>query len=99
MAMEQNKTLGFAVATMEAGLLTNETFVRQLRGLGEPVVIVNQCREKDIDPSAFGDHVQVLNVQSRGLSLSRNLAMEALEGMGADHVVLCDDDIELIPEG
>ena len=50
MAMERNKTLGFAVATMEAGLLTNETFVRQLRGLGEPVVIVNQCREKDIDP-------------------------------------------------
>lgn len=99
MAMERNKTLGFAVATMEAGLLTNETFVRQLCGLGEPVVIVNQCREKDIDPAAFGDHVQVLNVQSRGLSLSRNLAMKALEGMGADHVVLCDDDIELIPEG
>lgn len=97
--MERNTTLGFAVATMEAALLANETFVRQLRGLREPVVIVNQYREKDIDPSGFGDHVKVLNVQSRGLSLSRNLAMKALDDMGADHVVLCDDDIELIPEG
>ena len=99
MAMERNKTLGFAVATMEAGLLAKRDFVIQLREAEEPVVIVNQCREKDIDPAAFGDHVQVLNVQSRGLSLSRNLAMKALEGMGADHVMLCDDDIELIPEG
>lgn len=99
MEMKRNKTLGFAVATMEAGLLANETFVRQLRALREPVVIVNQFKEKDIDSSGFGDHVQVLNVQSRGLSLSRNLALDALAGMGADHVVLCDDDIELIPEG
>ena len=97
--MKSRMTLGFAVATMEAGLLNNEKFVRQISNLKGPVVVVNQYREKAVDSAMFGSHVKVLNVRERGLSLSRNLAMEALVAMDADFVVVCDDDIHLIPEG
>lgn len=97
--MKSRMTLGFAVATMEAGLLNNEKFVCQISNLKGPVVVVNQYREKAMDSAMFGSHVKVLNVRDRGLSLSRNLAMNALAEMDADFVVVCDDDIHLIPEG
>lgn len=97
--MKSGMTLGFAVATMEAGLLNNEKFVRQISNLQDPVVVVNQYREKAVDSAMFGSHVRVLNVRERGLSLSRNLAMDALADMDVDFVVVCDDDVHLLPDG
>ena len=99
MTMKSRINLGFAVATMEAGLLRNEKFVHQISNLKCPAVVVNQYREKAVDSEMFGSHVRVLNVRERGLSLSRNLAMDALVAMDVDFVVVCDDDIHLIPEG
>lgn len=97
--MKKGMNLGFAVATMEAGLLENEKFVRQISNLEDSVVIVNQYQYNALDPDMFGSHVRVLNVRERGLSLSRNLAMEALAVMDVDFMVVCDDDIHLIPKG
>ena len=97
--MKSGINFGFAVATMEACLLDNEKFVHQICNLKDAVVIVNQYRENVLDADMFGSHVRVLNVRERGLSSSRNMAISELSAMDVDFAVVCDDDIELIPEG
>jgi len=85
-------TFGYAVATVDGKLLENEVFVNQLNLASDAVVIVNQSDSFPIDSSLFSDHVKVINSPTKGLSISRNIALKSLQN---DFVILCDDDIEL----
>jgi len=84
--------LGIVLSTTESRLMENTLFVDQLRTVNLPVVIVNQCKSRMLNPGTFPPHVQVVNSNSKGLSASRNLALDALQ---AEFAMLCDDDIML----
>lgn len=84
--------LGIVVSTTESRLMDNPLFVDQLRAVDLPVVIVNQFQSSALIPGTFPDHVRVVNSNTKGLSASRNLALDTLQ---AEFAMLCDDDIML----
>jgi glycosyltransferase involved in cell wall biosynthesis len=92
--MSKGITFGYAVSTVESKLLDNVVFMNQLAKIDDPIVIVNQFRDQPLDASTLGQNVQVINSKSRGLSKSRNVALKALD---VDFVMICDDDISLVP--
>ena len=92
--MSKGITFGYAVSTVESKLLDNIDFMNQLAKIDDPIVIVNQFRDQPLDASALGQNVQVINSKSRGLSHSRNVALKAID---VDFVMICDDDISLVP--
>ena len=92
--MSKEITFGYAISTVESRLLNNLDFMKQLAQVDDPVVIVNQFRDQPLDASALGQNVQVINSKSRGLSESRNVALRAID---VDFVMICDDDISLVP--
>ena len=92
--MSKEITFGYAISTVESRLLHNLDFMKQLAQVDDPVVIVNQFRDQPLDASALGQNVQVINSKSRGLSESRNVALRAID---VDFVMICDDDISLVP--
>lgn len=92
--MGKGITFGYAVATVESKLLNNVDFMNQLAKIDDPIVIVNQFRDQPLDASSLGQNVQVINSKSRGLSESRNVALKAID---VDFVMICDDDISLVP--
>jgi len=92
--MSKEITFGYAISTVESRLLNNLDFMKQLAQVDDPVVIVNQFRDQPLDASALGQNVQVINSKSRGLSESRNVALKAID---VDFVMICDDDISLVP--
>jgi hypothetical protein len=85
---------GLIVATTESKLMINQLFVDQINEASFPVVIVNQAQDHPIPTGAFRNHVRVIESTSRGLSKSRNLALDCIQ---ARFVMLCDDDIQLQP--
>ena len=92
--MYKEITFGYAVSTMESKLLDNVDFMNQMSKIDDPIVIVNQFRDQPLDASALGHNVQVINSKSHGLSQSRNIALKAID---VDFVMICDDDISLVP--
>ena len=92
--MRKKITFGYAVSTVESKLLDNIDFMDQLAKIDDPIVIVNQFRDQPLDASALGQNVQVINSKSRGLSQSRNIALKVID---VDFVMICDDDISLVP--
>lgn len=93
--MNKEITFGYAISTVESRLLENVDFIAQIAKINDPVVIVNQFQRQSLEASLFGKHVQVINSESRGLSQSRNIALNAID---ADFVMICDDDISLVLE-
>tara|TARA_Y100000385_G_C12993425_1_gene593871 strand:+ start:452 stop:1222 length:771 start_codon:yes stop_codon:yes gene_type:complete len=93
--MSNDFSFGYALSTLEGRLLENPELVKQLNDLIEPVVIINQFQKKSIDDSSFGPNVTVINTKTIGISVSRNMALSHSE---SDFVLICDDDILLIPE-
>lgn len=93
--MSEDLSFGYALSTLEGRLLNNLELIKQLNAAKDPVVIINQCQKNPIDSSIFGDHVTVLNTPTIGVSISRNLAIRHSK---SDFVMICDDDILLIPE-
>ncbi|MDG2209060.1 MAG: glycosyltransferase family A protein [Flavobacteriales bacterium] len=93
--MNKKITFGYAVSTVESKLLDNVDFIDQLAKINDPIVIVNQFQDRPLDASPLGHNVQVINSKSRGLSQSRNIALKAID---VDFVMICDDDILLVPE-
>ncbi len=90
--MSRPVTLGYAVSTVEGRLLQNSVFIDQLNSLEAPVVIVNQFKYRQIDQRSFKEHIRIINTQTKGLSISRNMALSSLE---SEFAMLCDDDIKL----
>lgn len=93
--MNKEITFGYAVSTVESRLLKNVDFIAQLAKIKDPVVIVNQFQRQPLETSLFGENVQVINSDSRGLSQSRNIGLSTID---ADFVMICDDDISLVLE-
>jgi glycosyltransferase involved in cell wall biosynthesis len=93
--MSREVSFGYVIATVEAQLLKNVRLKAQLLEISDPVVIVNQYQERPIDPAEFGQNVLILNSKTQGLSRSRNLALQNID---VDFVMICDDDIILVPE-
>lgn len=93
--MKRDITFGYVVSTVESKLLENVGFTNQLAKINDPIVIVNQFQDRPLEASFLGQHVQVINSKTRGLSRSRNIALHAIE---ADFVMICDDDISLVTE-
>ena len=75
--------------------MENVDFLAQLTKIKDPVVIVNQYQKQPLEAPKLGNNVQVINSQSRGLSHSRNIGLNAV---GTDFVMICDDDILLVLE-
>lgn len=91
---EKMEKLGLIVSTTNAQLMANQEFVEQLRTAAIPVVVVNQCQVERIPEDAFPPHVNVINSETKGLSMSRNIAFSLLP---CEFAMLCDDDITLFP--
>ena len=89
--------LGIALSTMDGRLAQNQGLVDQIAKLRAHVVVVNQLRTDQgrLSLDALGwseDHAEIVHMDTLGLSLSRNAAMEALRSQWA---LLADDDITL----
>lgn len=85
-------SFGLAVSTMRGSIVRNTRLMKQINGLACPVVVVNQGHGLRLPDGCFLSHVEVIESESTGLSISRNMALSRLN---CDYVVLCDDDIEL----
>ena len=81
---------------MDGRLAQNAELVRQLAKLEAPVVVVNQLRHDNTGRLSLPQlgwtesFAQIHNVETLGLSKSRNAAIEALPTAWA---VLADDDV------
>ena len=89
--------LGIALSTMDGRLAQNQGLVAQIAKLKAHVVVVNQLRtdEGRLSLDSLGwseDHAQIVHMDTLGLSLSRNAAIDALRSQWA---LLADDDITL----
>jgi len=89
--------LGIALSTMDGRLAQNQGLVAQIAKLKAHVVVVNQLRtdEGRLSLDSLGwseDHAQIVHMDTLGLSLSRNAAIDALRSKWA---LLADDDITL----
>lgn len=91
--MDKDVTFGYAISTVESGLLENVDFLNQLVTIKDPVVIVNQFLTRPLSTPMLGKNVRIINSQSRGLSQSRNIGLDAIS---TDFVMICDDDILLV---
>lgn len=65
-----------------------------LQGERPSVLVINQCPEGNLPPPLDSPQLRMISVQDRGLSKSRNLALDAACG---DVVVLADDDLRYLP--
>jgi glycosyltransferase involved in cell wall biosynthesis len=86
---------GYIIATVESRILKNDLLCRQIDAINEPIVIVNQFTEKAIKADQFKPNVTLVNSKTKGLSKSRNIALNLID---ASHVMICDDDIQLVEE-
>ena len=89
--------LGIALSTMDGRLAQNQGLVAQIAKLKAHVVVVNQLRtdEGQLSLDSLGwseDHARIVHMDTLGLSLSRNAAIDALRSQWA---LLADDDITL----
>lgn len=89
--------LGIALSTMDGRLAQNHRLVAQIAQVKAHVVVVNQLRtdEGRLSLDSLGwseDHAQIVHMDTLGLSLSRNAAIDALRSQWA---LLADDDITL----
>ncbi|MDA1336140.1 MAG: glycosyltransferase family A protein [Bacteroidetes bacterium] len=94
--MKPSISLGYAIATVDSKILENRTLIEQLKKTHDSVVIVNQFDSRPLDQSALGEKVLIINSKTRGLSRSRNIALDRLK---TDFAIICDDDITLIEDG
>ena len=89
--------LGIALSTMDGRLAQNQGLVAQIAKLKAHVVVVNQLRTDEgrlsLDSLGWSEgHAQIVHMDTLGLSLSRNAAIDALRSQWA---LLADDDITL----
>ena len=89
--------LGIALSTVDGRLAQNHLLIEQISKLQIPVVLVNQMRGKEGRLSLrslnwSSDYAQIIHLNTLGLSLSRNAALDALR---TPWVMLADDDITL----
>lgn len=94
---DNTTSLGIALSTMNGNLLRNKTLVQQIAELKTPVVVVNQFQHDGgrLSLESLGwspEHSHLIQMDTLGLSLSRNAAIDALETPWA---ILADDDITL----
>ena len=89
--------LGIALSTVDGRLAQNHLLIEQISKLQIPVVLVNQMRgiEGRLSLRSLNwssDYAQIIHLNTLGLSLSRNAALDALR---TPWVMLADDDITL----
>lgn len=87
--------LGFIINTMDGNISNNHVLLKQIASSNYPAIVINQLRSPSGHlslPSPF----QVHNCSELGLSRGRNLGIQL---GNFNYAILCDDDIELCPEG
>ncbi|SIS38191.1 hypothetical protein SAMN05421766_101249 [Zobellia uliginosa] len=78
------------VSTVDGGILRNDTLLNMPLSTSLNMVIVNQMIKNDVPLSIQRDHCKIINSKTKGLSVSRNLALNEVR---SGYAIVADDDV------